>query len=60
MLKKPSGRSVKSNQRAQKLAREVRHLISEDGIITGANGNKLLELLSSWMRVTGKVKYERP
>ena len=46
--------------RADKVAREVRHLISEDGGINATNSQNLMILIDSWMNLAGKSTYERP
>lgn len=44
-------------ERADKVCRELRFALSDPN---AADWNKVLKLLLSWMRVSGKDKYERP
>jgi hypothetical protein len=55
-----SKRKLESYKRAEKVCRELRHLISNRGINELPEDSRLVDDLLSWMRVTGKIKYERP
>lgn len=48
----------KRDEKAERVCREVRYQMAKHGGI--ADNQTLCELLLSWMKVTGKVKYERP
>ena len=56
--KKIVSRKEQSDERAQKLCREVRYQMAANGSVP--DNQKLFKLLQSWMRVTGKIKYVRP
>ena len=53
-----SKRKLKSYQRAELVCRELRFQLG--GKVCDQDLSKAVELLISWMRVTGKVKYIRP
>ncbi len=52
-----SHRKLKSYQRAEELARELRYQLSH---ASHWDGDKIGHYLLKWMRVTGKICYERP
>ena len=53
-----SKKKLDSYKRAEKVCRELRHQYINDR--NPMDHEKLLQLLISWMEVTGKIKYERP
>jgi len=55
-----SARARLSDERAQLIAREARHLVSSNTICDAQQLGPLLDLVLSWMRVTGEIKYKRP
>jgi hypothetical protein len=55
-----SKRQEQSNKFAQRVCRELRHIIATDGIVDDRNFSKLSQHFNSWMRNTGKIKYKRP
>ncbi len=55
-----SKRKEKSDERAQRVCRELRHLVVKDGMADKSNATDLVRLLESWMNVTGNIKYDRP
>lgn len=54
---KLSKRKLKSYQRAEMIAREVRYQLSR---VDRRDENQLMKLLLKWMNVTGNIKYQRP
>ncbi len=58
MVKKNKTRKEKRDERAEKVCQEVRYQMAKHGGI--ADNNKLYDLLSSWMRVAKKNKYQKP
>ena len=53
---KISKRKLKSYQRAEVIARELRYQL-----LTGTCNNlRLCDMVISWMKVTGKICYKRP
>lgn len=55
-----SKRLLSRYKRADKVCRELRHVVSKDAKVDGTNSDKLMGLLLSWMSAAGKDKYERP
>ena len=55
-----SKRRMTRLERADKVAREVRYLISEDGYIGKDNYHHLSYLLNSWRNVAATDQFERP
>ena len=49
-------REQKRNEASEKVCRELRYQMSNP---SEKHGDKLGNLLIKWMRLTGKVKYER-
>ena len=60
MGKKLSKRKMESYRRAEKVARELRYQLSDARHATEMNYNILFDLVASWMRVAGNIKYKRP
>ena len=54
-----SKRSIRSDQYAQHVCRELRYQLTQPGPGL-TDPDRLLKLLHQWMHNTGKVKYERP
>lgn len=55
-----SERLLSRYKRADKVCRELRYLLANDGRVDGSNSEGLRRLLFSWMRASGKDRYERP
>ena len=51
-----SKRKHNSNEKAQLVCRELRHLIAEND----PDQTKLVKLLQDWCSTTGKIRYKRP
>ena len=60
MPEKISARKLKSYQRAEAVARELRYQLADARHANDMNYAKLFRLLASWMKTTGKIKYDRP
>lgn len=52
-----SERKLESYKRAEKVCREIRW---QFGHTSRQDMNKICEMIIHWMKVTGKVKYQRP
>lgn len=52
-----SKRKLESYRRAELLARELRHQMCS---VSYRDEQRLFKFLISWMRKTGKIKYDRP
>lgn len=46
--------------KSERVCRELRHLLSEHGVVNGYNYYLLLDLLADWLEIAPEIKYERP
>ena len=55
-----SSRKLKSYQRAEIVARELRHQLANARLFSELDTARLFKAVSNWMKVTGKIVYDRP
>jgi hypothetical protein len=51
---------LKSYQRAEIVARELRHQLANARSFSELDTARLFQAVSNWMKITGKIVYDRP